>query len=162
MMKHCSGFSFIQCMIKGICFIHNMQRDMPNVSCILEISPHSLRKDFSFTLPASGVRRGLAAGWVAPVEAREGGWGLRIIRGWDLKQFLQIFPAQTCLVKNINKCSLAAFLPDFNESCLFKCSDKFFPGNNWQFRHGLLQLWSKAAWISHEADLLRSFQYKAQ
>ncbi len=72
-------------------------------------------------------------------------------RGWGLKQFQQIFPAQTCLVKNINKCPcreflvqrydgsigclmcdllkryMAALLPDFNESCLFKRSNEFFP-----------------------------------
>lgn len=114
------------------------------------------------------------------------GWVLRVMRGRDLNQFQQIFPAQTCLVKNINKCSfceflmqrndgsigcllrnlfkryMAALLPDYNESCLFKRSDEFFPGNNWQFRHGLLQLWSRAAWISHEVDLLQSFRYKAQ
>lgn len=116
----------------------------------------------------------------------------RARRGWrragsrDLNQFQQIVPAQTCLVKNINKCSfceflmqgndgsigcllvflfkryMAALLPDYNESCLFKRSDEFIPGNNWQFRHRLLQLWSRTAWISHEGDLLRSFRYKAQ
>ncbi len=115
-----------------------------------------------------------------------GGGGASRGGGWDLKQFQQIFPAQTCLVKNINKCPfcellmqrndgsigclmcgflkryMAALLPDFNESCLFKRSDQFFPRNNWQFRHGLLQLWSTEAWISHEADLPRSFRYKAQ
>ena len=128
------------------------------------------------------ARRGCASGGAR----RGGGWVLRVMRGRDLNQFQQIFPAQTCLVKNINKCSfceflmqrndgsigcllrnlfkryMAALLPDYNESCLFKRSDEFFPGNNWQFRHGLLQLWSRAAWISHEVDLLQSFRYKAQ